>query len=494
MFSFQGKKFLDIQISFDYFWSSIQPWEATLQIQFFGAARSVTGSMHLLTIDGKKILLDCGLFQGRRQETFERNSSFPFDPASIDTLILSHAHIDHSGNIPNLVKHGFAGNIFCTHATRDLCSIMLRDSGHIQEKDTEFVNKKHARRGLPPVQPLYTIKDAERSLQQFVSISYRRTLHVNGSVKVTFYDAGHILGSALTLLEISENGKNKNLLFTGDLGRKGLPILCDPHPLDTADILITESTYGGRCHDDLLTLDDKLAQVVNEAYNRGGKIIVPAFSVGRTQEVVYALQRLIEATKIPEIPIFVDSPLSVNATEVFRAHPECFDEETSEYLLNHQDPFGFGRVRYIKSLEESKKLNRYKKPCMIISASGMCETGRIVHHLRNNIGNPKNTVLIVGFMAEHTLGRRLVEKQPIIRIFGEEHHLRAQVVKLNAFSAHADHDELLEYIGRFDRERLKYFFVVHGETGQAEALAQAVGSLGIAGIHVPEREQAFVIE
>ncbi len=465
-----------------------------MQIQFFGAARSVTGSMHLLTVDGRNILLDCGLFQGKRQEAFERNSSFPFDPADIDLLILSHAHIDHSGNIPNLVKNGFRGHIFCTHATRDLCSIMLRDSGHIQETDVEFVNKKRKKQNLPPVQPLYTVKDAERSLGQFVSIGYQRSLQINGAIRLTFYDAGHILGSALTLLEISENGKTQRLVFTGDLGRKGLPILRDPYPLQEADVLISESTYGGRRHDDLTTVDEKLAQVVNDTYSRRGKVIVPAFSVGRTQEVVYALHRLIEANKIPEIPIFVDSPLSVNATEVFRSHPECYDEETSQFLINGQDPFGFGRVRYVKSVQESKKLNRTSKPCMIISASGMCETGRILHHLRNNIENPKNTILIVGYMAENTLGKKLVDKEPVVRIFGEEYRLRAQVVKLNAFSAHADHDELLEYIGGFNRDLLENVFLVHGEMAEAEALARGVSSLGISGVHVPERGERVVIE
>ena len=464
-----------------------------MKIQFLGAARTVTGSMHLLTVDDRKILLDCGLFQGRRKEAFERNRNFSFDPAVIDALILSHAHIDHSGNIPNLVKSGFKGDIYCTHATRDLCSIMLRDSGYIHEKDAEYINKRRERKGLPLIEPLYTIEDAKRAVDQFVSYGYLRPFQVTNSVKVTFLDAGHILGSAVTLLQISENGNTRHLTFTGDLGRKNLPILRDPYPIKDADVLITESTYGGRYHDDLTMLNDKLAKVVNETYARGGKIIVPAFSVGRTQEIVYALHELTNKKRIPKIPIFVDSPLSVNATEVFRMHPECYDEETNQFLLNQEDPFGFGRLRYVKNVAESKKLNSYAKPCMIISASGMCEAGRILHHLGNNVEDPKNTILIVGFMAENTLGRRLVERQELIKIFGDKHRLRAKVVKLNAFSAHADHDELLEYIGQLDRDRLKHVFVVHGELGQSEALAQGIASLGISGVQVPELGETISI-
>ena len=457
-----------------------------MKIQFLGAARTVTGSMHLLTVDNKKILLDCGLFQGRRKDAFKRNQNFSFNPADIDALILSHAHIDHSGNIPNLVKAGFRGNIYCTHATRDLCSIMLRDSGYIHEKDAEYVNKRRAKKGLPLVKPLYTSEDAQRSLDHFVSFGYMRPFQVTNNVLVKFYDAGHILGSAISVLYINENGLTKRVAFTGDLGRNNLPILRDPYPIEDVDVLITESTYGGRYHDDLTSLNEKLAQVVNDTVARGGKIIVPAFSVGRTQDIVYSLHELTNQKKIPEIPIFVDSPLSVNATEVFRMHPECYDEETNRFLLNHQDPFGFGRLRYIKNVSESKNLNSSVDPCIIISASGMCEAGRILHHLRNNIENPQNTILIIGYMAENTLGRRLVERQEVVRIFGQKHHLRAKVVKLNAFSAHADHDELLEYIGQFNKDKLKHVYVVHGELGQSEAVAQGIGSLGISGAYIPE--------
>lgn len=458
-----------------------------MEIQFFGGARSVTGTMHVLIVRGKKILLDCGLYQGKRDEAWERNRTLPFAAESIDSMVLSHAHIDHSGNIPQLVKLGYSGNIFCTHATRDLCSIMLQDSGHIQEKDAEFVNKKRGRRGLKPVEPLYTAREALKAAEQFVSVSYGRTIPIADGVTATFYDAGHILGSAITALDINENGKPFRLVFSGDLGRPGMPILRDPAILNEAEILFTESTYGGRFHDDFTTVNQKLAQVVRDTIARGGKIIIPAFSVGRTQEIVYALHQLSLAGEIPEIPVFVDSPLSLNATEVFRSHPECFDEETSDFLERTEDVFGFRKLHYIRDVEESKKLNTMKTPCIIISASGMCEAGRILHHLANNIEDGRNTILIVGFMAENTLGRRLVEKDPSVRIFGEEYRLAAQVVKLNAFSAHADHDELLQWISAFDRERLRHLYILHGEYTQSEALAHGLGTLGLKNVSIPER-------
>ncbi len=465
-----------------------------MEIQFYGGARDVTGTMHVLTVRGKKILLDCGLYQGRREEARNRNRNFPFDPAGIDAMVLSHAHIDHSGNIPQLAKLGFTGNIFCTHATRDLCGIMLQDSGHIQEMDAEFLNKKRARTGQPPVTPIYTARDAMRAMNQFVSSGYLRPVPVADGVTATFYDAGHILGSAITALDIEENGKTLRLVFSGDLGRPNMPILSDPAVLDHADIVFTESTYGGRLHDDYVTVNDKLAKIVNDTFARGGKIIVPAFSVGRTQEIVYALHQLTLEGQIPELPIFVDSPLSVNATQIFRMHPECYDEETRELLLQTRDVFGFGKLRYIENVEESKKLVRLKKPCIIISASGMCEAGRILHHLRNNIEDERNTILVVGFMAENTLGRRLVEGIPEIRIFGEEYRLAAQVVKLNAFSAHADHDELLSWISNFDAERLRNIYILHGEFAQSEALANGLSSVGYSQVAIPERGEFVEVQ
>lgn len=459
-----------------------------IDIQFLGATQSVTGSMHLLTVDGEKILLECGLFQGRRQESFERNLNLPFDPTSIHAMVLSHAHIDHSGNIPQLVKQGFEGNIFCTHSTQALSSVMLRDSAHIQEKDAEFVSKRHLKKGIHRVRPLYTMNDAEKCMSHFVGIGYNRPFSVARNVRVTFIDAGHILGSAITFLDIERDGKSFRITFTGDLGRKNLPVIRDPVQLDVTDIYITESTYGNKTHEPIANTKANLREIVNSTADRGGKIIVPSFSLGRTQELVYVLHELFNEGALPEIPIFVDSPLSVNVTDVFRLHPECFDEETrNNFLSNRQDPFGFSRLQYIREVEESKKLNTIKKPCIIISASGMCEAGRILHHLANNIHDSRNTVLIVGFMAENTLGRRLVERNSVVKIFGEEIPLKAQVAIMNGFSAHADRDELIAYFDGLKKERLQHVFIVHGELDQAQGLAEAIQDKGWDRVSIPTR-------
>jgi metallo-beta-lactamase family protein len=464
-----------------------------MKVKFLGAARTVTGSMHLLTINSSRILLDCGLYQGRRKESFERNRNLPLQANSVDSMILSHAHIDHSGNIPSLVKAGFTGNIYATAATRDLCSAMLRDSGHIQESDVKYVNKKRAKKGLAPLGPLYTVEDATHSLQQFVSVGYNRQLPVAPGVTLTFLDAGHILGSAITVLDITEGNRRSRLAFTGDLGRKDLPLLRDPQYVEEADYLITESTYGNRLHEPTETTDRALRDIINRTYRRGGKVIVPAFSVGRTQELVYALHRLTEARDIPSLPIFVDSPLSVNVTEIFRLHPECYDEAVNEFLAttNQRDPFGFHRLRYIRSAERSKELNFLRDPAVIISASGMCEAGRILHHLKNNVEDSKNTVLIVGWQAPHTLGRRLVERRPVVKIFGEEYKLRARVETITSFSAHADRDELLDYARKMGVRRLKATFVVHGEEDSSLALAQGLEGLGLEQVIVPSEGEEF---
>jgi metallo-beta-lactamase family protein len=464
-----------------------------MKIQFLGAARTVTGSMHLLMVNGARILLDCGLYQGKRKESFERNRNLPFDARTIDTMVLSHAHIDHSGNIPSLVKNGFRGNIYATPATRDLCSAMLRDSGHIQEYDAYYVNKKRMQKGLPPVEPLYTIEDAAASLLNFISVGYDRSLPIAPGVTLTFRDAGHILGSAVVVLDIEEGGRKNRLVFSGDLGRKGMPILRDPEPVENVDFYITESTYGDRLHDSIETTDEALRAVIADTYRRGGKVIVPAFSVGRTQELVYALHRMTRAQQIPELPIFVDSPLSVNVTEIFRLHPECYDEEVSEFLAanNHRDPFGFYRLTYIRAVEASKELNHLEEPAIIISASGMCEAGRILHHLKNNVEDPRNTILIVGWQAPHTLGRRLVERQPVVKIFGEKYRLKARVKTINGFSAHADRDELLAYADQLGPSRLRSAFVVHGEETSSLALAEGLQELGIGQVFVPQPGEVF---
>ena len=461
-----------------------------MKITFCGAARSVTGSMHLLTVNGCSILLECGLFQGRRQESYDRNRHFPFDPKSVDAVILSHAHIDHSGNLPSLVKDGFTGSIFCTFATRDLCSAMLRDSGHIQESDIWYVNKRRARKGEPPIEPLYTQQDAILSLQNFVSVGYHRSFSVSPGVECTFYDAGHILGSAIVVLDIEENGRRFRLTFTGDLGRRHLPILRDPEIVSGTNVLITESTYGSRLHESPHEAKQALRRVINETYRQGGKVIIPSFAVGRTQELVYDLHQLILERKIPDLPIFVDSPLAINVTEIFRLHPECYDQEITDFMLqNRIDPFGFGRLRYIRQVEESKELNFLREPAVIISASGMCEAGRILHHLKNNVEDPKNTVLIVGFQAEHTLGRRIVECRPEIKIFGDEYRLRANVEVINGYSAHADRHELLHFAEQIKGDSLTDAFVVHGEEESALALAGGLMQLGIPEVVVPERLQ-----
>jgi metallo-beta-lactamase family protein len=458
-----------------------------MKIQFLGAVRTVTGSMILLTVNGSRILLECGLYQGKRQESFERNRKLPFDPHSIDAMLLSHAHIDHAGNIPTLVKNGFAGPIFSTPATRDLCTALLRDSGHIQEEDAEYVNKKRAKKGEPPVEPLYTIDDAEASINSFTSVGYDRPFQVVPGVTLTFRDAGHILGSAILVLDVEEDGKKSRLAFTGDLGRPGMPILRDPTIVQDVDYLIIESTYGDRFHDPIEGTEKALRDVVVDTYNRGGKLIIPAFALGRTQELVYSLHRLTDQRDIPSLPIFVDSPLALNVTEVFRLHPECFDRELNEFLAGRKekDPFGFERLTYTRTTRESKELNFLRQPAVIISASGMCEAGRVLHHLKNNVEDARNTILIVSWQAPYTLGRRLVEHAPQVKIFGEEYSVRARVETINGYSAHADRTGLLDYVRQVGPGRLKAAYVVHGEEPSSLALAEGLRDLGVAQVVVP---------
>jgi len=465
-----------------------------LKIAFMGAAQSVTGSMHLLEVDGAKVLLECGLFQGRRQESYERNRNLPFDAREVQAMVLSHAHIDHSGNIPNLVRSGFDGHIYATSATRDLCVAMLMDSAHIQESDAAYVSKKRRKRGLPPVEPLYTSAQARASLRHFVSMEYDRTMQVVPGARLTFQDAGHILGSAVVLVDVTENGRSFRLCFTGDLGRSGMPILRDPEPVHDVDYLITESTYGNRRHASLAEAAGQLCDVVRETHKRGGKVIIPAFAVGRTQEIIYDLHKLIEGGCLPSIPVYVDSPLAVNVTEIFRLHPECYDAEMTELLQERSDPFGFHRLHYTRSVEESKALNIMPEPCIIISASGMCEAGRILHHLKNHIGNPANTVLFVGYQAENTLGRKILTGWKRVPIFGEEWDVRAQIESIDGYSAHADRQETLNYLRQIvDEGRLRRVFCVHGDSDASQALAQALRDLGAKDVLVPEWKQEVEI-
>lgn len=449
--------------------ATIERSKMSIRTRFIGAVQEVTGSNHLITTDKSSFIIDCGLFQGRRKEYYEKNSTFPYDPASIDACILSHAHIDHSGNIPNLVKQGFKSRILTTDATRDLCSAMLPDSGHIQEEDIKYVNKIHKRKGLPPVEPLYTLKDAMDSLEYFSGHPYEQKVKVTEDVSVTFYDAGHVLGSATPLIECSNNGSGVRIAYAVDLGRKNIPILNDPVTPPDIDYLFIESTYGGRLHDSVDTTKERLAEVINSTVAKGGKVIIPSFALERTQEVAYYLNQLLMEDRIPSIPIFVDSPLAVNVTEVFIRHPECYDEEMYEAFRSGKDPLGTNRIEYITNVERSKSLNYENRPMIIISASGMCEAGRIVHHLKNNIGDPKNTILTIGYMAKNTLGRRIVEKHEKVKIFGEELKLKARVEVMNSFSAHADRNDLLEYV-RPLKGSVKKIFIVHGEEDQSKEL------------------------
>jgi len=466
-----------------------------MKLQFFGGARTVTGSRFLFHINGSRLLLECGLYQGRRKDTYERNLSFPFPPESVDAVVLSHAHIDHSGNLPNLVKQGFAGPIYATPATIDLCRLMLLDSAYIQEKDVEFVNKIRRRHGEPPVEPLYDKAAAEAALQRFEPVEYVETREIAPGVSLTFRDAGHILGSAQVLLECNENGRTIRLGFSGDLGRRDMPVLRDPDYLRDLDYLVLETTYGNRIHRVSGDVAEELAQLVRSTAQQGGKIIVPAFAVGRTQLLVYLLHKLWDQGRIPDMPIYVDSPLAVNITEVFRNHPECLDRETHRIFLdNHEDPFGFRRLHYVRDVEESKQLNSLAVPHIVISASGMAEGGRILHHLRNNIGNPRNVVLLVGFAAEQTLARKLMDGAETVRIFGEEHRVRCRVVRMDDFSAHADRGGLLELLRHQPVQRLRGLFLVHGEEDQSEAFAQTAKSLGYRSVLVPSPGDAVKIE
>ena len=451
-----------------------------MNLTFWGAVGTVTGSMHHLEADGRQFLLDCGLYQGRRKDADEKNRRLPIDARAIDAVVLSHAHIDHSGNLPSLVKNGYAGPIYTTPPTVELCGWMLRDTAHIQEKDAEFLNRRREKRkqlgyGNGQIQPLYDTGDAERTLPLFRPVSYHERQEIAPGLTYEAYDAGHMLGSSSVLLEYTANGAKRRLLFSGDIGRPNLPIIRDPERPPQADYLIMESTYGGRLHKSAGHAENKLADVVNRTANRGGRIIVPAFAVGRTQQLVLLLHQLANAQRIPNIPIFVDSPLAVNVTEVHRHHQDCFDEETREFLNNGEDPFGFKRLRYVREAAESKKLNELHGPMVIISASGMCEQGRILHHLRNNIEDPRNTVLITGFQAVDTLGRKLIEKWQEVKIFGEPTRVRAEISSLEEMSGHADQSELLAWMEPLV-PTLKKVFLVHGEPEQTATLARLLQS------------------
>jgi len=461
-----------------------------MKIRFHGAAKTVTGSMHLVEVNGSRVLLDCGLFQGRRREAHARNRQQPFDPASIDAVILSHAHIDHSGAVPALVKNGFRGRIFATPSTRDLCGIMLPDSAHIQEKDAEFLKKK--KREF--VEPLYTVEDAKAALEQFVPVPKGQPFPVAEGVVGTFHEAGHMLGSAGVFLEIDEPGRPKvRLGYSGDVGHRNDPLMPAGHPLPGPDVLILESTYGYKVHPPPEDRKKRLLAAVKRVAGRGGKLVIPAFSVGRTQSIVYALNALVNEERLPDIPIYVDSPLSTNATAIFRQHKDELAPRVKAELERRYDPdpFGFFRLQYIRTVDESKALNDKPGPFVIISASGMCESGRILHHLHNTLGDPRNMVMIVGFQAPHTLGRRLVEGAEVLRILGETILRRAEVEVQNGFSAHGDREELTAFAVKSRANgRLRRVFLVHGEEPAFAGLKESLAAAGFKDVHVPDPGEA----
>ncbi len=464
-----------------------------MKIHFHGAARTVTGSMHLLEVNGARILLECGLFQGKRKEAYKRNKNFPFDPATLDAVLLSHAHIDHSGNLPNLVNQGYANKITATRATTHLVKLMLRDSGHIQESDAAYVNKKRARKGLPPVEPLYTEEDALEVANYFQSVEYDDPIEIAEGVRATFMDAGHILGSAGIALDITEKGRKYRVWFSGDIGRHDLPLLRDPVLPTNADYLIMESTYGDKGHRSPNLAYEELRTVVQKTIARGGKIIIPSFAVGRTQELAVFLHQMMNKGEIPSVPVYVDSPLAINASQIFNEHPECMDAKTLADVRNRgHAALDFKEITYTRSVAESKAINDYKKPAIIISASGMAEAGRILHHLRNNIENPRNTILIVGWQAPYTLGRRLAERETDIKIFGERFTRKAEVETISGLSAHAGREMLIEYASAV-KDQVQKIFIVHGEDRGALPLKKELEMQGFKEVIYPEKNSVFEI-
>ena len=445
-----------------------------MKLSFYGAARSVTGSRHLLDMSGFRLLFDCGLFQGKREETVRQNRSLGFDPKSVGAVLLSHAHIDHSGALPVLPQQGFSGTVYATRATADLTDIMLEDSARIQENDCRYVNKSERRGRRTCIKPFYTSRDVRKIQKQFQGVRYGDSVKLSPRVTASFHDAGHILGSSAIRVKYTARGNTTTILFSGDLGRSGMPILRDPEPPPPCDVLILESTYGDRLHEhSAKETTEKAIGIINHARTHKSKIIVPAFAVGRTQELIMRIKHLVAEGRIDPLPIYIDSPLAGKATEIFRRHPECYDEETFSTFSVEGDPFASRYIRFISSPEDSKRLNQMKGPCIIISSSGMCEGGRVVHHLKHAIQDEDNIIVIVGFQAEHTLGRKLIEGWDTVPIFGRPTPRRAQVVRLNGLSAHADREDLLAYV-RSINPLPQAVFLVHGEEKQAFSLGAAI--------------------
>lgn len=466
-----------------------------MKIQFYGAARTVTGSKHLITTPkGKKILLDCGFFQGRGKDNDEMNRHFGFSPAEIDVLILSHSHIDHTGNVPNLVKQGFNGKIYCTEATKELCQIMLLDSAHIQENDTKYLNKRRLKQGLDLLKPLYSAADVDDAVDLMKTVEVGGNFTIDDETSFSFTDAGHILGSVSVHLSIKEKDKVKKITFSGDIGRYNDLILKSPQTFQQADYIICESTYGNRLHDDTGNARQKLLDVVlRTCIEKRGKLIIPAFSLGRTQEIVYTLDKFKTEGKLPPINVYVDSPLAVDATLIMRRHREFFNPEILRYMKTDPDPFGFSNLHYLRKAEDSKRLNDNKEPCIIISASGMIEAGRIKHHVKNNVGNERNTILLVGYCSPHSIGGKLMNKEKNVRIFGEEHEVKADVEVISSFSAHADYMEMIEYLKCQNPALVKKLFLVHGEYEVQQEFKNTLNKVGFKNIEIPEQDGVFEI-
>lgn len=468
--------------------------EAQMAVEYssFGAAREVTGSKHLFSFGDSRILLDCGVFQGHRLEAYRRNVQLPFKGAEITDAVLSHGHFDHCGNLPTLHKAGYQGNIYATPATRDIANLVLMDSAHLQATDVQFLRQR--RPASEAVEPLYAVREVLAALEQFVTVNLHRPLTLNGGVKCELLGAGHILGAAMIHLTFPRQGNQRGLeiLYTGDLGRHGMPIIRDPEPFPEVDYILCESTYGNRLHEPIDEASNQLADVVNETVRKGGKIIIPAFAVERTQELIYFLHLLTDAKRIPSLDVFVDSPLAVNATSVFRVHPECYNQGVYEQFLDHhKNPFGFEQVHYTTGLWESRALNDRKFPCIIIAGSGMCEGGRILHHLKHNIEDPNNTVLIVGYMGENTLGRKLADRASEVNILGKTYKRRCRVKILNTFSAHADYQDICNAFAPVNRRRLQGIFLVHGEPEAQEALKARLGNMGFDKVHIPREGETL---
>lgn len=467
-----------------------------MQLKFIGATETVTGSKHLLiTSLGRKILLDCGLYQGLGKETGTLNSHFGFNPAEIEAVILSHAHIDHSGNIPLLVKQGFTGTIYCTPPTQEICRVLLLDSAHIQENDIAFVNKKRKKEGKEPIKPLYTISDVENCLKQFKPISYHSECLINDEVSFHYTDAGHILGSAVVNISLFEKDKKTTLSFSGDVGRYSDLMLNDPESFPQADYIICESTYGNTLHGNIDDAETKLLHcVLKTCIEKQGKLIIPAFSLGRTQEIVYSLDRLKNKGLLPPIKVYVDSPLSVSATNISRKYLKNFNENVQKYLKSDSEPFGFDGLNYITKQEDSKKINEFKEPCIIISASGMMDAGRVKHHLKNLLPYKQNTLLVVGYASPNSLGHKLIKGFKEVKIFGETVNVKADVEIISSYSAHADYIELIRFLSCQDKTKIKTIFLVHGEDESKKMFQQTLFKEGYKNVITPAKNQLFNLD